>query len=142
MRIDSAFDHLGFNHRQRRSRCEIQRKAEVRSRIRDRIMPQQRAMTCCLGDQSVEFLLRCFRRQTLEREPELLPVGSRRGERLAPRFAQKFRFLDLVRHFETRRHIGFEGKEVQQPFAKAVDGVNLQTARRFDRASKEAPRED
>ena len=56
-------------------------------------------------------------------------VGGFLGQHLAA--------LVLVEHREPRRHVGLERHQMQQPLAESVDGVDLEPARRFDRASKQ-----
>ena len=40
------------------------------------------------------------------------------------------------------RHIGLERKEPEQPLGEGVQGLNLEAARRLDRAREQLPRED
>ncbi len=61
---------------------------------------------------------------------------------LAPRQYEQFGFAKIIKHLKTPRHIGLEGEEVQQPFAKAVDRMNLQAARRLDGAREKTTREN
>ena len=49
--------------------------------------------------------------------------------------------LVLVQDRESRRHVGLERHEMQKPLAERVDGVDLEPARRLDRAGKQRARE-
>ena len=46
----------------------------------------------------------------------------------------------LVKHIETRRHVGLERKLVQQSRTESMDGLHLQATRGFQRVGEQAPR--
>jgi len=50
-----------------------------------------------------------------------------RDHEIERRLAQQ-RLLALIEHGEMRRHLGFEREALQQPFAEAVNGVDLEPA--------------
>ena len=43
----------------------------------------------------------------------------------------------FLQHAKARRHTAFHGKELQQTFAKGVNGLNFETARCFKRTRKQ-----
>ena len=47
----------------------------------------------------------------------------------------------LVEHLEAGCHVGFEWKLVQQARAESVNGLHLQSARRFQRVGEQPPRD-
>ncbi len=47
----------------------------------------------------------------------------------------------FVQHRKMRRDLRFERKTLQQPFAEAVNGMDLEAAFGFERARKQPPRQ-
>ncbi len=69
-------------------------------------------------------------------------IRARIIQNVAARALQQLRLRRLVGDLEARRRIRLEGKEMQQPFAKGVDGLDLEAARRLDGAREELTRLD
>ena len=67
-------------------------------------------------------------------------VGFRAGEHMILRLLQEKRLFLIFNHGKGRRDIGLKGKEMQQPLAKSVNGLNFQAAGGFHRLGKQAAR--
>jgi hypothetical protein len=52
---------------------------------------------------------------------------------MAARLGQKFGGLLVVKHAEMTGNVGLERKPVQHGFAEGMNGLDLETARRFER---------
>ena len=67
-------------------------------------------------------------------------VAHRGHQRLINRCPQQSGGRRFIQDFEMRRDAGFQRKALQQPFAKAVDGLHLEPARRLDGGGEQLPR--
>ncbi len=65
---------------------------------------------------------------------------ARFGEHAAPRGVGKIGRVALVEHLEMAGNVGLEWELLQQAFAERMDGLDLQPARRLQRAGEEPPR--
>ena len=68
-------------------------------------------------------------------------TGGRLGKHVRGRLGDEFGRLALVEHGEARRHVRLERHKVQEALAEGVDRLDLEAARRLDRAGEEAPRQ-
>ena len=72
-----------------------------------------------------------------ERAPGIGGAIEQYGKR---QLFQKLRLLGLVEHAEAGGDVGFERELMEELRAEGVDGLHFQTARRLQRARKQAPR--
>ena len=75
-------------------------------------------------------------RDKVERRLALEPRFERR-DRVVARLDHQRRRLALVDDLEMRRNVGLERKELQQPFAEGVQGLDFEAARGFDRPGEQ-----
>jgi hypothetical protein len=68
-------------------------------------------------------------------------VGRGLAQHVRGRLRDQLLDLALVEHREARRHVRLERHEMQEALAEGVDGLDLQAARRLDRAREQAARE-
>ena len=78
-----------------------------------------------LLDEAVKALRPAFIHDALHGGAKRTLVRIRLGENLAPGALQQFAPSATRRHFEARRDIGLERKQMQQPFAKGVDRLDF-----------------
>ncbi len=97
-------------------------------------------MTLRLADQLLEVEGAGFARDEVERLGGL-GVGFQGGERAVARLLDQLPGLAFVDHLEVRRDIGLEWEELQKPLAEGVQGLDLEPARRLDRAGEQLSRE-
>src|SRR5690606_31633412 len=64
--------------------------------------------------------------------------GTRATQHRIAHLFQQLRCAALVENLELRRHIRLERKTAKQALAKGMNGLDLESARRLDRASEEA----
>ena len=76
-------------------------------------------------NEAVKGVRPAFIHDALKSAAERAVAGIRLGQNLAPGTLQQFALALFVRHFETRRDIGFERKQMQQPFAKGMDRLDF-----------------
>ena len=93
---------------------------------------EQGALAQRLLEHGLETVLRREPRQQVERT-RLRPIrlGRDVSEQFTARRAQHLGLREIIGDLEARRHIGLEGRRLQDARAEGVDGLDAQPARRF-----------
>ena len=138
---DVAAEHLRLDARRRRARRETEPRSQRGGEGR-RVAEGREGLGVILrlAEQRVEIEGAGLARDEGERLGGL-GRGFEGGDRAIARLVHQLAGLALVDHLEMRRDIGLERKELQKPLAEGVQCLDLEPARRLDRAGEQLPRE-
>ena len=141
-RCQSGVKHLGGDRRKSLALAEIERCAQIPLDRLRRAIAEEVAIALGAMDQVFEFGLRALLRQKRIGAAKVFGIVLSLSQRLLAGAFEQFGLRLIVDHFETGRDIGLKRKEMQQPFAKGMDRLDFETARRLHRLGEKPPRED